>query len=270
MPDLSALTWSALTDAAGLLLVVPVGATEQHGPHLPFTTDTDIAVALAEGLDRERDDVVVAPPVAIGSSGEHQGFPGTLSIGRDATELVLVELGRSATETFRRVLLVSTHGGNADPVRAAVARLRGEGRDVRAWSPDWDGDLHAGHAETSIMLVLHPDRVLGERRVRGATAPLRELLPVMRRAGVAGVSPSGVLGDATTASADDGRTLLRRAAADLAGLAERWSAESGSVAPAAGGSGARGAVDPVPTGTGGPRPSAVGPSGPTGTARVGR
>ncbi|CAB4903281.1 unannotated protein [freshwater metagenome] len=221
MPALSDLRWTELPDASGLLLVVPVGATEQHGPHLPFTTDTDIAVALAEGLDRERDGVVVAPPVAFGSSGEHQAFPGTLSIGRKATELLLVELGRSATETFDRVLLLSTHGGNVDPVNGAVRLLRAEGRDVRAWSPRWE-DLHAGHAETSVLLALAPERVRGEHAVRGDVRPLDEVLPLLARDGVRVVSPTGVLGDATTASAEAGRTLLRRAAADLAVTVERW------------------------------------------------
>src|SRR5207302_457628 len=83
---------------------VPLGATEQHGPHLPFTVDTEIAVALCERLAGHRD-VVIAPAVPYGSSGEHSGFPGTLSIGQEATELLLVELVRSA-EAFAGVLLV--------------------------------------------------------------------------------------------------------------------------------------------------------------------
>jgi len=80
--------------AAGAILAVPVGPTEQHGPHLPLTTDTDIALALCERLSGARPDVVVAPAVAYGSSGEHTGFAGTLSIGQEAIELLLVELGR--------------------------------------------------------------------------------------------------------------------------------------------------------------------------------
>lgn len=222
MPALDTLTWTELAGGASRLLVVPLGATEQHGPHLPFTTDTEIAVALVEALGRARPEVVVAPAVAFGSSGEHQGFPGTLSIGREATELLLVELARSATETFSRVLFVSTHGGNAEPVRDAVALLRGEDRDVRSWSPRWGGDVHAGHVETSIMLALAPERVLEDERVRGETRPLGELLPTMRRDGVVGVSASGVLGDATTATADAGRTLLRRASAELLAVVAGW------------------------------------------------
>ncbi|MCK9247360.1 MAG: mycofactocin biosynthesis peptidyl-dipeptidase MftE [Solirubrobacteraceae bacterium] len=207
--------------AADRVLVVPVGATEQHGPHLPLSTDTDLAVALADAVARGRDDVVVAPAVAYGSSGEHQAFSGTLSIGRDALLLLLVELVRSATETFGRVLLVSTHGGNAAPVRDAVALLRDEGRDVRAWSPEWGGDAHAGHVETSLVLALTPDRVRGGGPV-GDRRPLRDVLPELRRGGVAAVSANGVLGDATTAHLDAGRTLLRRATADLDRTIARW------------------------------------------------
>ncbi|MGE4424830.1 MAG: mycofactocin biosynthesis peptidyl-dipeptidase MftE [Solirubrobacteraceae bacterium] len=225
MAHLSDITSPDLARRRSALLVVPVGATEQHGPHLPLTTDTEIATALADGLDRERDDVVVAPAVAFGASGEHQAFPGTLSIGTTATELLLLELGRSATETFDRVLFLSAHGGNAEAVNGATARLREEGRDVRAWAPRWDGDAHAGHVETSIMLVLAPERVRAHAATVGTVEPLGELLPRMRREGVAGVSANGVLGDATTASADAGRTLLRVAAQDLRATVARWDAE---------------------------------------------
>jgi creatinine amidohydrolase len=204
---------------------VPVGATEQHGPHLPLTTDTDIAVALAAGLAAEApDDVVIAPAVAYGSSGEHQDFPGTLSIGAPAIELLLVELGRSATCTWPRVLLISTHGGNAAAVARAAWLLRNEGRDVRAWLPTWRGDAHAGHTETSIMATLAPERVDFQLAAVGATEPLAELLPRLRRDGVAPVSASGILGDATTADAAHGAELLDAAIAALATLIRDWQA----------------------------------------------
>ena len=204
------------------MLVVPVGATEQHGPHLPLTTDTDIAVALADRLASATDEVVVAPAIAYGSSGEHQDFAGTLSIGAPATELLLVELGRSASCTWRRVLLISTHGGNAGPVGRAVALLRAEGRDVRAWYPTWRGDAHAGHTETSIMRPLRPQSVDTELAEAGAPAPLEALLPRLRRHGVAAVSPNGILGDATTASATHGAQLLAEEVAALALFVHDW------------------------------------------------
>jgi mycofactocin system creatininase family protein len=205
----------------GSLLVVPLGATEQHGPHLPLDTDTVIALALASRLGG---DAVLAPPLPYGSSGEHQAFPGTLSIGRDAVETVLVELVRSATETFDRVLLVCAHGGNAEPVARAVRRLRSEGRDARAWSPAsvWSGDAHAGHVETSVMLALRPETVVLERAVAGNTAPLGSLIGPMRDGGVARVSANGVLGDPTRASAAAGAELLERAVSALRTFVAEW------------------------------------------------
>ncbi|MCW2616588.1 MAG: putative creatininase, partial [Frankiales bacterium] len=203
------------------MLVVPIGSTEQHGPHLPLSTDTDVATAVAALVAARRSDVVVAPALPYGASGEHAGFAGTLSIGQEALELLLVELVRSATQTFRRVLVLSGHGGNAAPLRRAVDLLVGEGRDVRAWSPRWRGDAHAGRTETSVQLSLDPSRVRAGREA-GATAPLAELLPDLRRSGVVGVSPNGVLGDPCGADADEGAQLLEAAAADLSALLDGW------------------------------------------------
>jgi creatinine amidohydrolase len=207
--------------AAGAVLAVPVGSTEQHGPHLPLATDADLAVALCAQLGT-RLDVVVAPLVPYGSSGEHEGFAGTISIGQEATELLLTELGRSATRTFSRVLLVSTHGGNTEAVRRAVARLRAESRDVSVWLPRWTGDAHAGRAETSLQLALAPGTVRLERAEAGNTTPIAELMPALRASAVKGVSPNGVLGDPDGASAAEGTTMFADLLADLTGYAQRW------------------------------------------------
>jgi creatinine amidohydrolase len=206
----SALDELASAGVSGDLLVVPLGATEQHGPHLPLGTDTLIASALASSVA----DAVIAPALPYGSSGEHAGFPGTLSIGQAALELVLVELVRSSD--FPRVLFVSAHGGNTEPLAAAVRKLRGEGRAVWAWSPRWKGDAHAGRIETSLMLALAPELVASAREA-GNVAPLASLLPRLRSEGVRAVSPNGVLGDPAGACADEGRELLASAIADLRG-----------------------------------------------------
>jgi creatinine amidohydrolase len=203
-------------------LVVPLGATEQHGPHLPLTTDTEIAIELVARLARARADVVAAPALPYGSSGEHGGFAGTLSIGQDAVERLLIELCRSATDSFARILLVSAHGGNVEPLARAVNHLQNEGRNVRCWQPSWSGDAHAGHTETSIMLALAPGRVRLERAERGTTVPLWALLPRLQRDGVRAVSPNGILGDPAGASARAGRELLDDAEARLVALLDGW------------------------------------------------
>ncbi|MFC4330692.1 mycofactocin biosynthesis peptidyl-dipeptidase MftE [Streptomyces andamanensis] len=220
---LSGATWPEVAAvAADRVLVVPVGSTEQHGPHLPFTVDTDIALALAERLAAVREWVVLAPPVHYGSSGEHAGFPGTLSIGQAATELLLTELGRSA-DAFAGVAFVSGHGGNAVPVRRAVGRLRSEGRRAFFWEPSGDpADSHAGRDETSAMLALRPGAVRRDRAEPGDTRPLPSLLPALRRGGLRAVTPNGVLGDPTGARADHGRRRLDSWTADLLTASTRW------------------------------------------------
>ncbi len=191
------------------VLLVPLGATEQHGPHLPLSTDTDIAVAWCRAMAQDDDNVLIAPPLPYGSSGEHQSFWGTMSIGQDALETLVVELGRSASESFAAMVFVSGHAGNAQPLSRAVGTLRSEGRSAFALFPQLDGsDAHAGRTETSLMLHLHPDRVDRDRAEAGCTAPLSEILDEMIAGGVGAVAPNGVLGDPAGASADEGAALL--------------------------------------------------------------
>jgi mycofactocin precursor peptide peptidase len=229
--ELADLTWPEIEQTRPEVLVVPVGSTEQHGPHLPFSTDTDVAQELGRRLVRVRAAMVLAPALPYGSAGEHQEFPGTLSIGQAATELVLTELGRSAASTFPRTLFVVGHGGNAVPVRKAVATLRAEGRDVVAWSPSWShaaggfvssADLHAGHVETSVQLVLNPGRVHPERAVRGSIRRAEEILPLLRSSGVRAADPNGVLGDPTAATAAAGEEFLDAATAALVQFTDDW------------------------------------------------
>jgi mycofactocin precursor peptide peptidase len=207
--------------AATTVLAVPVGSTEQHGPHLPLSTDTDIAAALAEWLARARPNVLVAPAVPYGSSGEHAGFPGTLSIGHAALEQLLTELVRSA-DAFAGVVLVSAHVGNAQAVQRAIATLSAEGRRVMAWSPSDYCDAHAGRSETSLLLALDSGRVHTHAAEAGARQPLPELMTALRKGGVRAVSPNGVLGDPTGASADEGRAVLEALAARLISEVDRF------------------------------------------------
>ena len=203
-------------------LVVPVGSTEQHGPHLPLDTDTRIATAVARKAAAALGDLP-APAIPYGASGEHQGFAGTVSIGTAVLTAVLVEYGRSACDWAQRLVFVNGHGGNVEALRAAVPTLRVEGRDA-VWVSACSAavDAHAGHTETALLLHLCPELVDSRHWVRGNTAPLAELMPSLRRGGVAAVSDSGILGDPTTATAAAGARIFSDMLADCLGRIRRW------------------------------------------------
>ncbi|MFZ2964276.1 MAG: mycofactocin biosynthesis peptidyl-dipeptidase MftE, partial [Rhodoglobus sp.] len=181
--DLARTTWPAIGSAP--VVLVPIGSIEQHGPHLPLGTDSVIARAVAErAAARLPGEVLVAPAIAFGSSGEHAGFPGTVSIGRQALHAVVVESVRSLSLWAARVVFVNGHGGNIATLAAAIGQLRAEGHEV-AWVPCAvaGGDAHAGRTETSLMLHLAPGDVLLERAVPGTTRPIAELMPELRVGG---------------------------------------------------------------------------------------
>lgn len=225
---LAELTWPEVPN--GSLLVVPIGSCEQHGPHLPMDTDLRLAAAFSEALAETRSDVVIAPALAVTASGEHESFPGTLSIGVEATTQVVVELVRSALPPagsgrpapFRAVVLVNGHGGNVDALATARELLRTEGRHVTVWHPRVaGGDSHAGTTETSMMLHLYPESVRVERMEPGATARWRHIGATVMAEGLASVSPNGILGDPTTATAEHGADLVGMLVEDLCRTTER-------------------------------------------------
>lgn len=211
IPDDLALGPRAWPEVGWPGLLIPVGSTEQHGPHLPVDTDAVIAEKsahrLAERLGEQ--ECLVAPTLSYGSSGEHAGFPGTLSMGTEALRTVLIEIVRSAASWASWIVFVNGHGGNAAALVSAVGQLRDEGHRV-GWVPCAvpHADAHAGHVETSIMLHLAPETVDLSVAERGNCEPIEDLLPILRADGVVAVSPSGVLGDPLEASASVGAGLF--------------------------------------------------------------
>ncbi len=192
--QLAALTWPELAAArrAGCdTAVVPLGATEQHGPHLPFATDTLIAEALAARFCARVPEAIAVPALPLGCSAEHGGFPGTLSLRWETLRAVLGDvLAGLAAQGFRRVVVFSAHGGNDALLRAdtpALARAAAPAQLVvcagldtfaarwRRASAAFGIDAaasgqHAGEFETSLLLGLHPQTVRRAAVRRGRLA----------------------------------------------------------------------------------------------------
>jgi len=208
-------TWSQVAIRQSIVLLLPLGSCEQHGPHLPLDTDTQIAQYLCAQAALQDNRILIAPSLSITASGEHAGFPGTLSIGTDALTQVLIEIVRSA-DWCNRVVFVNGHGGNADAVNAAIRILKSEQRNIASWWPLIEhGDAHAGASETSMMLAINPEQVNMAHAEAGSTQPIGEISAQLRSGGVRAVSVNGVLGDPTNATSEHGHNLLSQLTHDL-------------------------------------------------------
>jgi creatinine amidohydrolase len=225
--------WPDLSDLAakgvGEVGLVPVGATEQHGPHLPTGTDTIIATALAERASaRTGAPVLPAIPVAC-SYGHGTQLPGTLSLTPELLALVARQYAEwAATSGLNRLLFVNAHFGNSAALGVATDHLRLFRPDLLAGVLNWwtlddevareavvDGDdVHAHRAETSVMLAVAPDLVRLDR-VSGADDPDRTEGLVFRYT-VPALSTNGVTGRPSEASLELGERLVERTVTAIA------------------------------------------------------
>lgn len=231
----------AIPDKASALVIVPTGAIEQHGPHLPVGVDAILGQAwLRHALPHlpARAPVYVAPPVTYGKSNEHAGFPGTLSVSARTLRRVLRALaGQLAALGFRRLAVLNTHGGNSSVLVYTLRELQtGLGLQAGLLGGHYRADqdpqeaaygFHAGEWETALMLACAPDLVRMDRAVCEYPARLDdpgELRPEAAAATFSWltreISLSGVMGDATRATPDKGARWLAEASAALAARIE--------------------------------------------------
>ena len=231
-------TWPDAADAKADVAVLPVGSTEQHGPHAPLSTDTLSAEAIAAaGADAYDDEVVLAPALPYGISEEHRHFCGTLWLSpdtfRDAVREVIESL---AHHGWDRVVLVNGHGGNTDALREVAASVTREGIayaalftwfdaiDPGAVGDDPEGMGHAGSVETSVVMDNAPDLLRADRfeaATDGASDGWGEWVAGTNVAyDSAAFTENGTVGDPTGATADRGEALTAVAADTLAELFE--------------------------------------------------
>jgi creatinine amidohydrolase len=224
--DLDTLTWpevKAEIEAGRDTVVVGLGATEQHGLHMPLATDALIGDHLARKL-ADRLDAFVAPTLRVGCSEHHLGFAGTMSLAPETYHAVVADLVDSLLRSgFARIVLLPTHGGNFAPLAEAVAKLDPATQDrVVALTdlgalfqiaqigeqehgvPLAEGGLHAGEWETSMMLTIHPELVKMDRAQAGYTGDMETAVGSMFAGGVASISDNGAIGDPARASAEHG------------------------------------------------------------------
>jgi creatinine amidohydrolase len=215
-------------------VVVPLGAVEQHGPHLPLSSDADRSIALALRVARKLGDALVAPALRVGCSELHMGYAGTVSLRPETLEAVCTDYVTSlARSGFEDILFLSAHGGNFRPLQQMLPRLQAAAAEVRGscrvdaytdlpevisvarWVVEEETGFgsrvggHADIAESSEMLYLRPEFVHESLAEAGTVGDFDagELDRIMAR-GFRAVTSNGILGDARGMSAELGEKLL--------------------------------------------------------------
>ena len=243
--ELTAPEFAAL-DRAQAVALLPIGAIEQHGPHLPLSVDRDLTLAVLDGaltLIPPDLTVLVLPVQAIGKSTEHQAWPGTLSLSADTLLRVLHDLAASVRRAgVPRLMILNGHGGNRALLELACRDLRAElglltahvtwddlaGAEAIVGVAEAQNGLHAGDVETSAMLAAHPTQVRMAQAADFGSAHLnwQRAHPDLGLGGaparpgwlIGDLNPKGAIGNAAAATAEKGTALLTNAAQNLARL----------------------------------------------------
>jgi creatinine amidohydrolase len=229
-----------------LIAVLPVGAIEQHGPHLPLATDTAIVEGLVGAAARRLADtdlpVLFLPTQSVGKSDEHSRYPGTLTLSAETLIRLWTEIGDSVARAgLRKIVILNSHGGQVGPVEIVARDLRIR-HGMLAVACNWfhlplpEGmftaeemrfGIHAGDMETSLMLALAPDRVRMAEARDFSTAAMgyaAEFAELGRSPGARigwqmhDLNAEGAAGNAAAATAARGAALIDAVAARLVAL----------------------------------------------------
>ncbi len=248
LPAMTARRIAALPDRAWAPVILATGAIEQHGPHLPVAVDSLLGQVWLHELSRRlpaEASCYIAPPITIGKSNEHVGFPGSLILSKDSLrEQVLLVARQIAAWGFRSLLLLNTHGGNSAILHTTLREIRADPRlglrcaliggnyrpDISEQEATWG--FHANEVETALLLASAPGLVRMERATchyPGRLDQPGELRPEFAPATFSwasqDISPSGIMGDAPAADATKGRRWLEGIAAAQAAFVAAWCAE---------------------------------------------
>ncbi len=242
------LTWTEIADLRGKdggLLLLPLGATEQHGPHLPVAMDTLLAEAVCQAASAETGVPVLSALRYTVSQGHTPKWPGTFSLRHETFISTLRDIASWVVATgWKRLLFVNAHFGNDAPARVAVDQLRlahlgklqvGLVHVFKLSEPIWEcytsdaDDLHANRAETSLMLHLHPDLVHMDRLAE-ADDPDRTEGTVFSYP-VAQTSTNGVTGSPSEATKEEGEKLFNEMVVSLSKVITTAISESPPLAP---------------------------------------
>ncbi len=240
---LAHLTWQnvAALDKDPGVVILPIGAVEQHGAHLPLLTDTLIANAALEAAFAALPDDVPAwalPTLPFSKSNEHVGFPGTLALSASTVMAVLRDVAQSVSSAgFRRLLFLNAHGGNKALLEMMARDIRAEfglltflaspsplTPEDRAALPEQEQrfGIHAGTVETALIMATTPQYAHPERATPHYPDVPSETLHLTALPQVAWLSrdwsPTGHFGDPTVATAEDGERWLKQAGEGLAAL----------------------------------------------------
>lgn len=223
------------------LALLPVGAIEQHGPHLPLDTDAHDAERLARLVAERCTDPkpLVLPLIPYGVSYHHDDFPGTVSVGNKALSTMVYDIGMSvARQGINKLIIVNGHGGNTPTLQFAAQLINrdahvftcvdtGETSDVDlAALCETSNDVHAGEIETSTSLAVRPHLVQMDKAEHFVPEFSSRYLNFTTKRSVewyartARISPSGILGDPTKASREKGEQMWEVMVRNLVELVE--------------------------------------------------